>query len=49
METMEMDCHGCDKHCHLTVEVENGSMKSCKGQECGTGAEYAGKEVLMEA
>ena len=47
-ETREMRCAGCDKLCRLRLTLRNGQLEEVSGQGCGTGAEYAAKEILME-
>ena len=48
-ETREMRCAGCDKLCRLRLTLRNGQLEEVSGQGCGTGAEYAAKEILMES
>ena len=47
-ETREMRCAGCDKLCRLRLTLRNGQLEEVSGQGCGTGAEYAAKEIRME-
>ena len=45
MEKRELICIGCPLGCMVTVEMENGEVKSVTGNTCKRGAEYAAKEV----
>ena len=46
METKELTCIGCPMGCQLTVELENGSVVSVKGNTCKIGENYARREVV---
>lgn len=45
METKELICIGCPMGCALTVELEDGAVKSVSGHTCNRGKVYAEKEV----
>ncbi|MCR4792015.1 MAG: DUF1667 domain-containing protein [Lachnospiraceae bacterium] len=45
METRELTCIRCPIGCHITVELENGEVKSITGNSCPRGGEYAASEV----
>ena len=45
METRELICIGCPMGCALTVEMEEGAVKSVSGYTCNRGKVYAEKEV----
>lgn len=45
METRELTCIRCPIGCHITVELENGKVKSITGNSCPRGEEYAASEV----
>ena len=45
METRELTCIRCPIGCHITVELENGEVKSITGNSCPRGEEYAASEV----
>ncbi len=47
-ERREMRCALCDKRCQLHLTLKDGQLEEVSGQGCGTGAEYAAKELLME-
>jgi len=44
-ETKNIICIGCPMGCPLTVEIEDGKIKSITGYTCKRGEEYAKKEV----
>ncbi|MBQ9816902.1 MAG: DUF1667 domain-containing protein [Proteobacteria bacterium] len=46
METKELTCIGCPMGCQITVEMENGSVVSVKGNSCKIGNNYARREVV---
>lgn len=45
METRELTCIRCPIGCHITVELDNGEVKSITGNSCPRGEEYASSEV----
>ena len=45
MEKRELICIGCPMGCPLTVELENGEIKTITGYTCKKGEPYARKEV----
>lgn len=45
MEKRELICIGCPMGCPLTVELEDGAVKSIAGYTCKRGETYAMKEV----
>ena len=45
MEKRELTCIRCPIGCHITVELENGEVKSISGNSCPRGEEYAASEV----
>ncbi len=45
MEKRELTCIGCPMGCALTVELEDGEVKSVSGNTCAQGDSYARKEV----
>ena len=45
METRELTCIRCPIGCHITVELENGEVRSVSGNSCPRGEEYASNEV----
>ncbi|HIU02166.1 MAG TPA: DUF1667 domain-containing protein [Candidatus Onthocola gallistercoris] len=45
MEKRELICIGCPLGCMITVEMENGEVKSVTGNTCKRGDVYARKEV----
>lgn len=45
METRNLICINCPLGCPLTVELENGEVKSVSGNTCKRGETYAVKEV----
>ncbi|SFG24506.1 CxxC motif-containing protein [Lachnospiraceae bacterium C7] len=45
MEKRELTCIGCPMGCQITVELENGEVKSVTGNNCGIGDKYARNEV----
>ena len=45
METRELTCIRCPIGCHITVELDNGEVKSITGNSCPRGEEYAASEV----
>ncbi len=45
MEKRELTCIGCPLGCQITVELENGEVKSITGNTCEKGRIYAEKEV----
>ncbi len=45
MEKRELTCIGCPLGCQITVEMENGEVKSITGNTCERGRIYAEKEV----
>ena len=45
MEKRELICIGCPLGCMVTVEMENGEIKSVTGNTCNRGDDYARKEV----
>lgn len=45
MEIRELICIGCPMGCPMTVEMENGEVKSVSGNTCPNGDRYARKEV----
>ena len=45
MEKRELTCIRCPIGCHITVELENGEVKSITGNSCPRGEEYAANEV----
>ena len=45
METRELTCIRCPIGCHITVELDNGEVKSISGNSCPRGEEYAASEV----
>ena len=47
METRELTCIGCPMGCHLTVQMDNGSVISVSGNSCKIGDNYARKEVTQ--
>lgn len=46
MEKRELICIGCPLGCMVTVEMENGEIKSVTGNTCKRGDDYARKEVM---
>ena len=44
METRELTCIRCPIGCHITVELDNGEVKSISGNSCPRGEEYAASE-----
>lgn len=48
IEEREMKCAGCEKLCQLHLKLKDGELEEVGGQGCGTGAEYAAKELLMD-
>lgn len=47
-EEREMKCAGCEKLCNLHLTLKDGELETVSGQGCGTGAEYAARELLMD-
>ena len=45
MEVRNLTCINCPMGCQLTVELENGEVKSVSGYTCKRGDTYARKEV----
>ena len=45
MEKRELTCIGCPMGCQITVELENGEIKSVTGNTCAIGDKYARNEV----
>lgn len=45
MEKRKLICIGCPLGCPVTVELENGEVKSVTGNTCPRGDAYARKEV----
>ena len=45
MEKRELICIGCPLGCMITVQMENGEVKSVTGNTCKRGDVYARKEV----
>ena len=45
MEKRELICIGCPMGCPLTVELENGEIKTITGYTCKKGETYARNEV----
>lgn len=45
MEKRQLICIGCPMGCPMTVELEDGEVKSVKGHTCKRGEIYAKKEV----
>ena len=45
MEKRELICIGCPMGCPLTVELENGEIKTITGYTCKKGETYVRKEV----
>lgn len=45
MEKRELICIGCPMGCPITVELDNGEVKSVVGNTCKRGDVYARKEV----
>ena len=45
MEKRELTCIGCPLGCQITVELENGEVKTITGNTCEKGRIYAEKEV----
>ncbi|MCR5100917.1 MAG: DUF1667 domain-containing protein [Butyrivibrio sp.] len=45
MEKRELTCIGCPMGCQLTVEMEDGEVKSVTGNTCAIGDKYARNEV----
>lgn len=45
MEKRELICIGCPLGCPLTVELEDGEVRSITGNTCKKGETYARKEV----
>ncbi len=45
METRELTCIRCPIGCHITIELENGEVRSVSGNSCPRGEEYASNEV----
>lgn len=45
MDVRNLTCIGCPLGCALTVELENGEVKSVSGNTCKRGDDYARKEV----
>ena len=45
MEVRNLTCINCPMGCQLTVELENGEVKSVSGYTCRRGEVYARKEV----
>ena len=45
MNTRELTCIRCPIGCPITVEMENGEVKSITGNSCPRGEEYAAAEV----
>ena len=45
MEKRELTCIRCPIGCHITVETENGEVRSITGNSCPRGEEYAASEV----
>lgn len=48
MEKRELICIGCPMGCPLTVELENGEIKTITGYTCKKGETYARKEVTNQ-
>lgn len=46
METKELTCIGCPMGCQISVDIENGTVVSVKGNSCKIGDNYARKEVV---
>ena len=46
MEKRELICIGCPMGCPLTVELENGEIKTITGYTCKKGETYARKERI---
>ncbi|HHV51638.1 MAG TPA: DUF1667 domain-containing protein [Clostridiales bacterium] len=44
--TKKITCIICPRGCIIDVKVENGEVKSIKGNQCRRGADYASTEVL---
>ena len=45
MEKRELICIGCPMGCQVTVELDNGAVRSVSGNTCPRGKTYAEKEV----
>ena len=45
MEKRELTCIGCPMGCQITVELDNGEVKSVTGNTCAIGDKYARNEV----
>lgn len=45
MEKRVLTCIGCPLGCTITVEMDNGEIKSLTGNTCKRGDDYARKEV----
>ncbi len=45
MERRELTCIGCPMGCAITVELENGEVKTVTGNTCAIGDKYARNEV----
>ena len=45
MTNKEMVCIVCPMSCHLSVEIENDTVKSVTGNTCPRGAKYASEEI----
>ena len=45
MEKRELTCIGCPMGCQITVEMEDGEVKSVTGNTCAIGDKYARNEV----
>ena len=41
-------CGNCSLKCEMTVRVVNGQRVSIEGSNCGQGADYVDKELLLE-
>ena len=44
---MDYICTGCDKKCHITARVEDGTLTDIRGNACGDGASLVQWEYLM--
>lgn len=47
MEQRNLTCICCPLGCQITVELENGEIKSIAGNTCKRGEDYAKKEVIF--
>jgi len=46
VETKQLTCIVCPVGCHLTVEIEDGDVKSVSGNTCTRGPFYAKNEII---